>query len=194
MRLSAGLCLAALTAGCVSHEPAPSAAPSALAAAPAPAEAATSRLEPAAAATYNPPMPPDYWQWMQQISNEYRADNNLVADIKDCYFRNGSGKIAWLYKYQGLRTCLYLDYTGYQDNQVATMNYKTPGNPFFSRRAARSRWRLFGPKAGYASRAEMLRSMRNAYRLIKPLSVNAVPAYSSSISRPAPAKGQVGGR
>jgi hypothetical protein len=140
----------------------------------------------AAAIRYDPPIPSDEWQWMAKISAEYRSDNSLVADIKNCYYENGVGSTAWLYKYKGLRTCLYLDYTGYKANQVSTANFRAPGEPFFSKSQARNRWKFFGPKAGYASRNEMLHSMDEAYQVIKPMLVNVVPRYASSTTFVAP--------
>jgi hypothetical protein len=121
---------------------------------------------------------PDYKYWMNTIGGRYESDivppqpGRLEADITNCY------KMALgypQYEVQYLRTCLILDYTGYKDNQIATHNYRTAGNPFFSLDAAETRWKRYGPLARFSSPDAMFQFLRGSYAFVKPDAINAHP-------------------
>ncbi len=133
-----------------------------------------------------------YRQEMTLIAAQYEADlswndpRHVSEDVANCYKNKGSRAILGNFRTQSIRWCLALDYVAYKDNQAATHDYRTPGNPYFSREAAKRRWAMWGPEAGFTDAESMFQYMRGTYSFVKPTQVNITNAMRPRRLLPAP--------
>ncbi len=121
---------------------------------------------------------PDYKDEMNQIGIEYDADlsfndpNRVSDDVANCYKEKGSHAFLGNYRVQQIRYCLALDYAAFKDNQIATHNYRTSGNPYFDKEATLQRWDHWGPEAGFTNAESLFQYMRGTYAFVKPTQMN----------------------
>jgi hypothetical protein len=130
---------------------------------------------------------PDYRYVMTEIGGRYAADlswhdpQHVTDDVEKCYKIEANGSIQGIFGEQSTRRCPALDYVAYKDNQIATHNYQTPGNPYFSEAAAAQRWTFYGPRAGFKDAESMFQYMRGTYAFVKPTQV-----YVTNARKPPP--------
>ena len=135
---------------------------------------------------------PNYRYEMNEIGGEYAADlawnqpQHVSDDVANCYKIKGSGAIGGNSGAQSTRWCLALDYVAFKDNQVATHNYRTPGNPYFSKETTLQRWETYGPKAGFTDAESMFQYMRGTYAFVKPTQVNITNSLRPGRMLPTP--------
>jgi len=121
---------------------------------------------------------PDYKDEMIQIGTEYDADlsfndlSRVSTDVANCYKEKENHAFLGNYRVQQIRYCLALDYVAYKDNQAATHNYRTPGNPYFDKETTIQRWDHWGPEAEFTDAESMFKYMRGTYAFVKPTQVN----------------------
>ena len=126
---------------------------------------------------------PDFRDEMIQIGTEYDADlsfnepSRVSTDVANCYKDKGTYAFLGNYRVQAIRYCLALDYVAYKDNQAATHNYRTPGNPYFDKETTIQRWEHWGPEAGFTDADSMFKYMRGTYAFVKPTQMNITNSF-----------------
>ena len=120
---------------------------------------------------------PDFKAEMREVGYKYygmvtQGEAFTNGQLAECYQAQQTDPNVFLTNINlyrnALRQCLVLDYMAFKDNQRATHDYQTPGNPYEDKEVALQRWEHWWTRLGFTTTDAMFHYMRLGEGWAKP--------------------------